>query len=195
MAVALAEVGAAVASRKTDEGVRMGAILESLRREQGLTQQELAARLPMSLEGYRNYAKGYGRISRNTLPKWARALNIPAPELAKRLGIELLAEPDASALRQQLGDCPSARPCDGAVCHGRGAARRPARCAPAARLGTADLLQRRRGRVALRPGARRHLPSVAGPDRHHGRRGGGRRCATLRPPLNADRRLLPFRDR
>ena len=102
MAVALAEVGAVVASRKTDEGVRMGAILESLRREQGLTQQELAARLPMSLEGYRNYAKGYGRISRNTLPKWASALNIPVPELAQRLGIALLTEPDASALRQQL---------------------------------------------------------------------------------------------
>lgn len=102
MAVAVAEVVAAVASRKTDEGVRMGLELEALRRERGLTQQEVADRLPMSLEGYRNYAKGYGRISRNTLPKWARALDIPAPELAKRLGIELLAEPDASALRQQL---------------------------------------------------------------------------------------------
>lgn len=102
MAIAVAEVMAVVASRKTEDGVRMGLELEVIRRERDLTQQQVADRLPMTLEGYRNYAKGYGRVNRNTLPKWAKALDLPAAELARRLGIELISEPDASGLRQEL---------------------------------------------------------------------------------------------
>ena len=86
MALAVAEVVKSVASRKTEDGVRMGLELERVRREQDLTQQQLAERLPMTVEGYRNYAKGYGRVTRNTLPKWAKALNVPIADLARRLG-------------------------------------------------------------------------------------------------------------
>lgn len=84
MAIAVAEV--AVGPRRTTEGIRMGEELEVVRRERGLTQQELADRLGMTLQGYLNYRRGYGRVNRNTLPKWARALDMPIPELAERLG-------------------------------------------------------------------------------------------------------------
>jgi transcriptional regulator with XRE-family HTH domain len=100
VAVALAE--ARSTNRKTDESVRLGVELERIRRDRGLTQLELAERLGMSVEGYRNYAKGYGRVTRDKLPRWARALEMPIPELARRLGISLLTEPDASGLRQEL---------------------------------------------------------------------------------------------
>lgn len=103
MAVAIAEVLAPVASRaKTQRGIALGLELEALRRERGLTQKQLADLLDMSEEGYRNYAKGYGRITRDTLPRWSKAYGMTIADLASRLKIDLLAEPDASNLRQQV---------------------------------------------------------------------------------------------
>ena len=64
MALAIAEVTRVVASRgKTPEGTRHGQVLEALRRERGLSQIQFAEALGMSEEGYRNYAKGYLRIT------------------------------------------------------------------------------------------------------------------------------------
>lgn len=103
MAVALVEVLAPVASRpKTQRGIELGTELEQLRREREWSQKHLAERLGMSEEGYRNYAKGYGRITRDTLPRWSRAFEMTVADLASRLKIDLLAEPDASNLRQQV---------------------------------------------------------------------------------------------
>jgi transcriptional regulator with XRE-family HTH domain len=102
VAIAVAEVAVAVAPRRTEEGVRMGEELEAIRRDRSLTQQQLADRLGMSLQGYLNYRKGYGRVTRNTLPKWAKAFGVTVADLASRLKIDLLAEPDASSLRQQV---------------------------------------------------------------------------------------------
>ncbi len=101
VAIAVAEVVVA-APRRSPESLQMGEGLEVIRRERGLTQQEVAERLGMSLQGYLNYRKGYGRVNRDTLPRWASALDTPIPELARRLGIELLVESDASGLRQEL---------------------------------------------------------------------------------------------
>lgn len=101
MAVALAEV--LVASRKTDEGMRMGDEIEAIRKEGPFTQQVVAARLGLSLATYLGYRRGYHRVTPNTLKKWAHALDIPAAELAKRLGIDLcLTGADASSLRREL---------------------------------------------------------------------------------------------
>lgn len=103
MAIAIAEVSAPVASRpKTQRGIELGEELERLRRERAWSQKHLAERLEMSEEGYRNYAKGYGRITRDTLPRWAKAFEMTVADLASRLKIDLLAEPDASSLRQQV---------------------------------------------------------------------------------------------
>jgi transcriptional regulator with XRE-family HTH domain len=91
-----------VASRKSAETARMGRQLAGLRKERGLTQAQLAERLGLSLEGYRMYEKGYTRVRADNLPRWARALNLPAPALAARLDIPLGVEPDASALAREV---------------------------------------------------------------------------------------------
>jgi transcriptional regulator with XRE-family HTH domain len=100
MAIAVAEVR--VAARKTERGIEMGLTLEAIRKERGFKQVQVAEALGMSLEGYRNYAKGYGRIRQEALPRWSRALDMPIPELAHRLSLDLLGEPDASGLREQI---------------------------------------------------------------------------------------------
>ena len=74
-----------------------------MRRERGLTQAQLAERLGLSVEGYRMYEKGYTRVRADNLPRWARALNMPAPALAARLEIPLGVDPDASALAREIG--------------------------------------------------------------------------------------------
>lgn len=102
MAIALAEVTRTVASRRTDEGIRMGEELEAIRKEGPYTQQEVADRLGMSLQGYLGYRRGYQRVTPNTVRKWADALEVPVSELARRLGISLFTDMDASGLRQEL---------------------------------------------------------------------------------------------
>lgn len=103
MALAIAEVTRVVASRsKTSEGMRHGQVLESLRRARGLTQAQLAEALGMSEEGYRNYAKGYLKITHDKLPRFSGPLGVPIPELADSLGINLVGDADASGLRQEL---------------------------------------------------------------------------------------------
>jgi transcriptional regulator with XRE-family HTH domain len=80
----------------------MGRELASLRRGRELTQAQLAERLGLSVEGYRMYEKGYTRVRADNLPRWARALGMPAPALAVRLGILLGVDPDASALAREV---------------------------------------------------------------------------------------------
>jgi transcriptional regulator with XRE-family HTH domain len=100
VALALAEV--VVASRRTEEGVRMGEEIESLRKEAGFTQKEVADRLGLALQTYLGYRRGYMRVSPNNLRKWAQALNHPVAEVASRLEVDLLTEAAASGLRQEL---------------------------------------------------------------------------------------------
>ena len=90
-------------ARKSAEVARLGRELAGLRRERGLTQAQLAGRLGLSVEGYRMYEKGYSRVRADTLPRWARALDMPAPTLATRLDIPLGVDPDASALAREVG--------------------------------------------------------------------------------------------
>lgn len=102
MAIAVAEVMRGVASKKTAEGVRMGNELEKVRIERGLTQQDVADRLVMSLQGYLGYRKGYSKVTQKSLIRWATALGMPPARLAKRLGIELVVCESPDDLRGQL---------------------------------------------------------------------------------------------
>lgn len=102
MAIAVAEVVRGVAARKTDSGTRMGEELEKVRRERNLTQQQLATRLGMSLQGYLGYRKGYSKVTEKSLVRWATAFGLPATKLAKRLGIELVLSDCPGDLRGQL---------------------------------------------------------------------------------------------
>ena len=49
------------------------------------------------------YEKGYTRVRADNLPRWTRALGMPAPTLAARLNIPLGVDPDASALAREVG--------------------------------------------------------------------------------------------
>jgi len=100
VAVALAEV--VVASRRSEEGIRMGEVIETIRREGPYTQQQVADRLGLSLQGYLGYRRGYQLVTPNTVKKWAQALDVAVVEFAQRLGIELFGDTDASGLREQL---------------------------------------------------------------------------------------------
>lgn len=105
MAIAWAEVMSVPVSEKperTPEGIRMGNEIEAIRKEGPFTQQQVADRLDLRLSTYLGYRRGYTMVTRNTLPKWAHALNYPLVQLAERLGIDLLSDVDASGLRQEL---------------------------------------------------------------------------------------------
>lgn len=101
MAIAIAEV--LVASKKTADGIRMGDEIEAIRKEGPFTQQQVADRLGLKLATYLSYRRGYILVTANTLKKWANALDVPAAELAQRLGIDhCLLGADASSLRREL---------------------------------------------------------------------------------------------
>lgn len=102
MATAIAEAVRVVVTRKTDDGVRMGEEIESVRRESGFTQQEVADRLGMSLQGYLGYRKGYSKVNQRNLKQWAKALDMAPDKLAERLGIDIVMSPRAGDLRQAL---------------------------------------------------------------------------------------------
>lgn len=101
MAVALAEVMVAT-DRRTEEGIRMGEEIEAIRKEGPYTQKQVAERLGLSLQGYLGYRRGYTLVTPNSLRKWAKALNVPVRDLARRLDVDVVGEPDATGLRQQL---------------------------------------------------------------------------------------------
>ena len=75
--------------------------LRRLRRERGLTQEELARRLGLSQSTIRSYEAGYGRPSPRRLPELARALAMPEGELARLLPPRLTADtPFGRAVRE-----------------------------------------------------------------------------------------------
>lgn len=100
--MAVAEVSRIVPSRKTEEGVQMGEELERIRLERGMTQQDVADRLGMSLQGYLGYRKGYIRVTQKNLARWATAFGVPPAKLAERLRIELVVAESPGTLREQL---------------------------------------------------------------------------------------------
>jgi len=90
--VAYAEV--TLVSGKTADGVRMGEAIEAIRRERGLTQQQVADALGLKLSTYLSYRRGYIQIRPTPaiLQKWAGALDISVVSFARRLQIPLLTD-------------------------------------------------------------------------------------------------------
>lgn len=101
--MAVTYAGVAVVSGRTEEGMRMGDEIDAIRKEGPFTQQQVADRLGLKLATYLSYRRGYIQVTPNTLKKWANALDVPAAELAQRLGIDhCLLGADASSLRREL---------------------------------------------------------------------------------------------
>ena len=69
------------------EAVKIGRVLRTIRTDQGLTQEEVAAKLPIGEGAYAAYEAGRSRFTVPDLPAVARALGIPTSHLARRLGL------------------------------------------------------------------------------------------------------------
>lgn len=66
---------------------RVGAVLRAVRREQGLTQEEVASKLPIGEGAYAAYETGRSRFTLPELPAVARALGVEVTYLARRLDL------------------------------------------------------------------------------------------------------------
>jgi transcriptional regulator with XRE-family HTH domain len=76
------------AARPIDpEAQRIGVILRAIRTEKGLTQEEVADKLPTGEGAYAAYEAGRSRFTIPDLPSIARALGVPTPYLSRRLGL------------------------------------------------------------------------------------------------------------
>lgn len=74
--------------RATDpEAVRVGKVLRAVRTERGLTQEEVAGKLPIGEGAYAAYETGRSRFTLPELPAVAQALGVPTPYLSRRLGL------------------------------------------------------------------------------------------------------------
>lgn len=69
------------------EAVRIGRVLRSIRTDRGLTQEEVADKLPIGEGAYAAYEAGRSRFTVPDLPAVARALDVPVPYLSRQLGL------------------------------------------------------------------------------------------------------------
>jgi len=91
--------------KKTPEAQRQGATLKAIRRERGLRQVDVAARIGMASGTYSQYEAGYVPLRTAMIPEVAVALDIAPVELAQRLGLagdEPLPGPDIGLLQRAL---------------------------------------------------------------------------------------------
>ena len=86
--------------RITDEGRRLAAALRQIRREQGLTQAQVAEAWGMSVDGYRPYEAGRRQLRTSALHGLAAALGVSQTTLAARLGLH-----GSSAHEIRLSEC------------------------------------------------------------------------------------------
>ena len=81
-------MGAVLSSaRSTDDGRRVAAVLRAVRRERGLTQQQVADGWGLTVDGYRPWERGERSLRVSQLPSLAQALGVSEDDLAGRLGM------------------------------------------------------------------------------------------------------------
>jgi len=90
----------ALAQKKTPEGERIAAVFKRLRTNAGLTQEEVARRVDLTLSGYRTYEQGKRQFRYEQTDLFAQAFGVKPHVLARELGITRPpGESDAEALR------------------------------------------------------------------------------------------------
>lgn len=81
--------------RATPEGLRIAAVFKELRQAAGLTQEDAARLVGLTLSGYRTYEQGKRQLRLEQLPTFAGAFHVSEAELAHRLGLgQPPADPD-----------------------------------------------------------------------------------------------------
>lgn len=81
------EVERFVSSRPSTERQRVATVLKDLRQKAGISQEELAPRVGLTLAGYRPYERGKRDLSFEQVPVFAGALNVTAAELLTLIGL------------------------------------------------------------------------------------------------------------
>ncbi len=71
----------------TPEGLRVARVFRALREEAGLTQEDIARRIDLTLSGYRPYEQGRRQLRLEQVPTFARAFGVTPEMLAARLGL------------------------------------------------------------------------------------------------------------
>lgn len=106
----------AVPPRPSQQRRLVADVLRELRNQAGISQEDLAPRVGLTLAGYRPYEQGKRDLSGEQIPVFAEALQVSRAELAARLGLgapeirsvyaaevtELLSKVDDDAAREDL---------------------------------------------------------------------------------------------
>lgn len=93
MAIAVGELQAyrvGFVPRGTDVTRRQARALRTLRARSGLTQEQVAALIPMKIDTYRGYEKGYSELKLGQLPQFAGALGVSVAALMQAVGLMTL---------------------------------------------------------------------------------------------------------
>lgn len=90
-----------LAQRATSEGKRIAKLFKELRGRIGMTQEDTARSVGLTLSGYRTYEQGKRQLRMEQLPTFAKAFGISEPELAHRLGFGQTPD-DPDNLRPEL---------------------------------------------------------------------------------------------
>ncbi|MBF0269929.1 MAG: helix-turn-helix transcriptional regulator [Alphaproteobacteria bacterium] len=87
-----------------DKKIRFGTQLRAIRKQRGLTQEELAEMIDRSVDAVSNMERGISLPSYETLGRLADKLGIPAKELTESLGDDGTTDPERIELEARLND-------------------------------------------------------------------------------------------
>lgn len=85
---------AGVLPRGSDITKQQGRALRALRARSGLTQEQVAAAIPMKIDTYRGYEKGYTELKLGQLMQFASALKVSVAALMQQTGLMTLSARD-----------------------------------------------------------------------------------------------------
>lgn len=71
----------------TPEGLQIAGVFKKLRTEAGLTQEDVARKIDLTLSGYRPYEQGRRQLRTEQIPLFARAFKVSVESLAVHLGL------------------------------------------------------------------------------------------------------------
>jgi transcriptional regulator with XRE-family HTH domain len=87
-----------------DKKIRFGTQLRAIRKQRGLTQEELAEMIDRSVDAVSNMERGISLPSYETLGRLADRLGIPAKELTESLEDDRTTDPERIELEARLND-------------------------------------------------------------------------------------------
>lgn len=81
-------------TQPTPEGRQIADAFKKLRSEAGMTQEDVARKIDMTLSGYRPYEQGRRQLRTEQIPMFARAFRVSVEHLSASLGLSTAATHD-----------------------------------------------------------------------------------------------------